>query len=138
MMSDHDLRARLAMVRSIALVGASAQPVRPSHTVMAYLLSVGFRVYPVNPALAGQDLLGSEVYASLADIPHPVDLVDVFRRPAALPAVTAAALALEPRPKLIWFQLGLTHPEAEAAAKAAGLGVIADRCLKIEHQRLFG
>jgi predicted CoA-binding protein len=136
--SDDHLRAILGSVKTIAIVGASANRSRPVYIVMKYLLSKGFHVIPINPGQAGGEILGQTVYARLGDIPEPVDMVDIFRRVDAVPGIVDQALALEPRPKVIWMQLGIRHEEAAAKAEAAGLTVIMDRCPKIEYGRLAG
>jgi uncharacterized protein len=138
--SDALLRRILTTARVFACVGVSPNPVRPSHYVARYLSLKGFRVIPVNPGHAGTRLFGEEVRAGLADIPAgtPVDVIDIFRRPEAVPAIVAAALAMSPRPSVIWMQIGATHAGAAAQAGAAGLTVIQNRCPKIEYQRLFG
>ena len=133
---DAEIRDILDTVKVIALVGASAKEVRPSYFVLKYLLAKGYRVIPVNPGLAGQELLGQRCYRDLAGIPEPIDMVDVFRSSDAVPGLVEEALALEPRPKVIWMQLGVRHDEAAAKAEAAGLTVIMDRCPKIEFGRL--
>jgi predicted CoA-binding protein len=135
---DSLLRAILGSVRTIAIVGASANRARPVFIVMKYLISKGYRVIPVNPSQAGEEILGQRVYARLADIPEPVDMVDIFRRPEAIPGVVDEALALDPLPRVIWMQLGLRDDAAAARAEAAGLTVIMDRCPKIEYGRLCG
>ncbi len=122
-------------VRSIALVGASHKPHRPSHGVMRFLLAQGFDVIPINPGLAGQTLLGQEVVGRLRDLPRPVGLVDIFRRNTAMGAMVNEALALDPRPRVIWMQLGLRDDDAAARARAAGVTVVMDRCTKIEYLR---
>ena len=134
--SDNRLRAILNSVRIIAMVGASPNPARPSHGVMSYLLRHGYRVIPVNPGHAGMMILGQTVHASLADVPEPIDLIDIFRRPEALAGVVDEALALTPLPKTIWMQLGLRDDEAAVRARAAGVSVVMDRCIRIEHARL--
>ena len=121
-----------------ACVGVSPDPVRPSHYVGRYLTLKGYRVIPVNPGQAGKTLWGVEVKARLSDIAEPVDVIDIFRRPEAVPGIVDEALAMRPAPKVIWMQIGVTHPEAAARAEAAGLTVIQNRCPKIEYQRLFG
>jgi len=118
-------------------VGASANQARPAHGVMRYLLGVGYSVFPVNPGLAGGNLLGRTVYARLADIPSAIDLVDIFRRREALAGVVDEALRLNPLPKVIWMQLGLRDDDAAQRALDAGVQVVMDRCVKIEHARLF-
>ena len=136
--NDDSLRSILKRTRTIAMVGVSANPVRPSYFVARYLGLKGFRVIPVNPGLAGQSLFGETVYASLADIPHDEDMVDIFRKPDAVPALVDEALARWPDLQTIWMQIGLTHAEAAAKAEARGVTVVQDRCPKIEYQRLFG
>jgi uncharacterized protein len=125
-------RSILRDVKTVALVGASANPTRPSHGVMKFLISKGYRVLPVNPGLAGQELLGQRVYASLKDIPHPIDMVDVFRNSEAALGVSQEALALSPLPKVIWMQLDVRNDEAARLAEAQGLKVVMNRCPAIE------
>lgn len=134
---DSLIRQILEETKTIAIIGASANADRPVHHVMEFLIDQGFEVYPVNPGLAGKELLGRTVYASLTDIPVPVDMVDIFRASDAVPAIVDEALALASHPKVIWMQLGIEHPQAAAEAEAAGLTVIMNRCPKIEHARLF-
>lgn len=136
--TDETLRAIFKRTRTIAVVGVSANPVRPSYFVARYLGLKGFRVIPVNPGLAGQSLFGETVHASLADIPDEVDMVDIFRKPDAVPALVDEALARWPSLQTIWMQIGVTHAEAAAKAAARGVTVVQDRCPKIEYQRLFG
>jgi hypothetical protein len=136
--SDDLLRDILRRSKVFACIGVSPNPVRPSHYVGRYLALKGYRVIPVNPGQAGNRLWGAEVKASLSDVTEPVDVVDIFRRPEAVPEIVEAALAMDPLPKVIWMQIGVTHPEAAARAEAAGLTVIQNRCPKIEYQRLFG
>ena len=128
----------LKTVRTIALVGASNNPVRPSNLVMRYLLDKGYEVIPVNPGLAGQELLGQKVYAALKDIPKPVDMVDIFRNPEAAAAVTDEALALDPLPRVVWMQLGVRDDAAAARAEALGLKVVMNRCPKMEYGKHSG
>ena len=135
---DDLVRGVLRSVRSIALVGASANTARPSYFVLKYLHERGYRMLPVNPGLAGGSILGLPVYARLADIPEPVDMVDVFRNSEAAAGVTEEALALAPRPKVLWMQLSVRDDAAAAKAEAAGLTVIMNRCPKIEYGRLSG
>lgn len=132
------IRDILRNVKTIALVGASANEVRPSYFVMKYLLDKGYEVIPVNPGLAGQTLLGRTVYASLNDIPVPVDMVDIFRNSEAAGPITDEALALDPKPKVIWMQLSVRNDAAAARAEAAGLKVVMDRCPKMEYGKLSG
>jgi predicted CoA-binding protein len=126
--------------KTIAMVGASAGTNRPSYFAMKYLLGKGYSVIPVNPALAGQEIQGQRVYASLADVPGPVDIVDIFRNSAAALEVTREAIALKDKLgiKVIWMQLGVRNEAAAAAAEAAGLKVVMNRCPKIEYGRLSG
>ena len=134
--SDAKIRGILQRVKTIAMVGASSNWNRPSYFVMKYLQSKGFRVIPVNPGTAGQTLLGETIYAKLTDIPDPVDMVDVFRAADALPGIVDEAIAIGA--KVLWLQLGVVNDDARAMAEKAGLTVIMDRCVKIEHARLFG
>ena len=135
---DALVRGILDDVKTIAMVGASANTIRPSYFVLKYLLAKGYRVIPVNPGLAGQDLLGQRCYADLESIPEPIDMIDIFRGADAVPGIVDAALALDPKPNIIWMQLGVRHDEAAAIAEAAGLTVIMNRCPKIEYGRLSG
>ncbi|WP_311028110.1 CoA-binding protein [Mesorhizobium koreense] len=128
----------LNSVRTIAMVGASANDVRPSFFVLKYLIAKGFTVYPVNPGQAGKEILGQRVYARLSDIPHAIEMVDIFRAPDAVPAIVDEALTLDPLPKVIWMQLGVRNDEAAAKAEAAGLKVVMNRCPKIEYGKLSG
>jgi len=127
-----DILSKLAQIRTIAMVGASANSERPSHHVMALLLQKGFKVIPVNPGLAGQDILGQKVVACLAHINHPVDMVDIFRNSAAVPSIVDEVLALPVLPQLLWMQLGVIHEEAARHAVAAGIDVVMNRCPAIE------
>ena len=134
--SDDLLRRVLGSVKTVALVGASADPARPSHRIMRVLQSRGYKVIPVNPNLAGPTLNGERVYKTLADIEEPVDMVDVFRNSQAAGAVADEAIAIGA--KVVWMQLGVINEAAAALARGAGLEVVMDRCVKIEHARLFG
>jgi len=136
--SDDYIRAILEDVHVIAMVGASPNNIRPSYFAMKYLLEKGYRVIPVNPGHDGKEILGQRVYAKLADIPDAVDMVDVFRSSEAAAGVVDEALALEPRPRVIWMQLGVRNDEAAVKAEAAGLKVVMNRCPKIEYGRLSG
>ncbi|AVQ86780.1 CoA-binding protein [Plesiomonas shigelloides] len=133
-MHEDLIREVLQSTRTIALVGASHKPERPSYRVMAYLLEQGYHVIPVNPGLAGQQLLGQEVKRTLADIDEPVDMVDVFRSADAAYEIAGEAIAIGA--KSLWLQLGVINEEAAALAQAAGLKVVMDHCPKIEIPRL--
>jgi len=133
---DAKLRSILERVKTIAMVGASPNWNRPSYFVMKYLQGKSYRVIPVNPAIAGQKLLGERVYASLRDIPDQIDMVDMFRAPDEAPAVVADAIAIGA--KVLWMQLGVRNDEAARTAEAAGLEVVMNRCPKIEFGRLGG
>jgi hypothetical protein len=135
---DDHLRKILERTKTVAVVGVSANSVRPSFYVARYLGLKGYRVIPVNPGLAGQTLLGETVYADVADIPDNVDMVDIFRRSDAVPAIVDAALARWPALQTVWMQIGVMHADAAAKAQARGVDVIQNRCPKIEYQRLFG
>lgn len=138
--SDDYIADILGEAHSFALVGASANTVRPSYFVMKYLLGKGYRVVPINPGIAGQQILGQTVYASLADVPEPVDVVDIFRNSEAALEITREAISLKDKlqPKVIWMQLSVRNDEAAAEAEAAGLKVVMNRCPKIEYGRLSG
>jgi uncharacterized protein len=132
------IREILKSVKTIALVGASANTVRPSYFVMKYLIDKGYTVVPVNPGLAGQELLGQKVYASLAEIPVTIDMVDIFRNSDAAMAITEEALALPEKPKVIWLQLSVRNDEAAAKAEQSGVKVVMNRCPKMEYGKLSG
>jgi uncharacterized protein len=136
--SDALISSILATVRTIAMVGTSDRPHRPSYMVAKYLSSRGFTVIPVNPKLAGSDILAQKVYARLADVPQAIDMVDIFRDWTAAPEIVDEALALTQRPRVIWMQLGVVNEAAADRARAAGLTVIMNRCPKIEFGRLSG
>ncbi len=137
---DALLKSILKNTRVIAMVGASPKWVRPSNFAMKYLQGKGYRVIPVNPGQAGKEILGETVYASLADIPGNIDMVDIFRSSEAAGVVTdeAIALAEEKNISVIWMQLGVINDDAAKKAEKAGLTVIMDHCPKIEYARLFG
>jgi predicted CoA-binding protein len=130
------LRDILLSVKTIAMVGASDKETRPSFGVFGFLLAQGYHVIGVNPSLAGTSVHGTAFFKTLADIPEPVDMVDIFRNSAAAGAVVDEALALDPKPKVIWMQLGVHNEEAAARAQALGIKVVMNRCPKIEYQRL--
>ncbi len=125
-------------VKTVAIVGASANEVRPSFFVTKYLVDKGYTVFPVNPGQAGREIAGRMTYARLADIPEPIDMVDIFRASDAVPAIVEEALALTPLPKVIWMQLTVRHDGAAAKAEAQGIKVVMNRCPKIEYGRLSG
>ena len=129
---DDELRAMLREIRTIAVVGLSSRPERHSFNVADYLQQVGYRIIPVNPNEV--EVLGERAYESLLEVPHPVDLVDVFRRAEFTPEV--ARQAVQVGAKILWLQLGIVNEEARRIAEEAGLSVIMDACLMIEHDRL--
>ncbi len=135
-MTDDDIRRVLTETRTIALVGWSPKPDRPSHRVAAFLKARGYRVIPVNPGQAGQSALGEVVRASLAEIAEPVDMVDIFRRSEEAGGVVDEALAVLSGVKTIWMQLGVVDEAAATRARAAGVAVVMDRCPAIEIPRL--
>ncbi len=140
MVDDAELKRYLATARTIAVVGASPKPHRDSHRVMRYLQAQDYTVRPINPAAAGTTILGETVLGSLADLAEPVEIVDIFRRSDAVGPVVDAVDAAQPtlgRP-LIWMQLGVDNAQAAARARQAGLKVVANRCIKIDHARLLG
>ena len=137
---DAHMRRILREVRTIAMVGASPNWVRPSNFAMKYLQGKGYKVIPLNPGQAGKEILGEPCYASVAEIPGTVDMIDIFRNSEAAGAIVDDVLpiASEKRIKVIWMQIGIRNDNAAARAEAAGLTVIMDRCPKIEYGRLFG
>ena len=139
-MQDTEIRKILTETRTIAVVGFSADPGRPSHYVAEFLQAAGYRVIPVNPGLAGQVILGETVYPDLASIPKniAVDMVDIFRQSSAVPAIVDEALAHLPALRTIWMQIGVQHDAAAETAIAAGKRVVMNRCPKIEYRRLMG
>lgn len=132
------IAAILNEVKSVAVVGASANSVRPSYFVMKYMIDKGYSVYPVNPGHAGKEILGRMTYARLSDIPDPIDMVDIFRASDAVPAIMDEILAMVPLPKVVWAQLTVRNDEAAQRAEDAGLKVVMNRCPKIEYARLAG
>ncbi len=139
---DHDnypdsyIRRILREVKTIAMVGASANWNRPSYFAMKYLQAKGYRVIPVNPREAGSEILGETVHAALTEVPDKVDMVDCFRAAEAIPAIAEEAIGIGA--KVLWMQQGIRHDKAAARAEAAGLEVVMDRCPKIEYGRLSG
>jgi hypothetical protein len=135
---DAYIREILKSVKTVALVGASHKPERPSWIVLKYLKDRGYEVFPINPGLAGQEILGRKVYGRLSDVPAPIDMVEIFRNSKAAGPITDEALALTPPPKVVWMQLSVRNDEAAAKAEAAGAKVVMNRCPKIEYGRLSG
>ncbi len=135
---DDYIRGILRRVKRIALVGASDNPARPSYIVFKYLLERGYDVIPVNPGLVGRGLLGRPAYASLKDVPGPIDMVEIFRNSEAAGPITDEALALDPLPKVVWMQLSVRNDAAAARAEARGVEVVMNRCPKIEYGRMSG
>jgi uncharacterized protein len=135
---DDYIRGILRGVKTIAMVGVSANPARPSYIAFKYLLGRGYRMLGVNPGLAGTNLLGAPVFASLAAIAEPIDMVDIFRNSQVAGAIVDEALALTPKPNVIWMQLSVRNDEAAARAEAQGVKVVMNRCPKIEYGRLSG
>lgn len=136
--TDPFLKNILTRTKRVAIVGVSSNPVRASYFVARYLGLRGYDVVPVNPGLAGQSLLGATVVGSLSEIEGPVDMVDIFRRSEAVPAIVDEALALFPDLGTIWMQIGVEHAQAAELAQARGVDVVQNCCPKIEYQRLFG
>jgi len=132
--SSDEIRNLLTRARTIAVVGLSPDPERDSHRVAAYLRERGYRVIPVNPTVA--EVLGEKAYPDLASVPVPIDIVDVFRKPLAIPGVVDEAIAV--KAKAVWMQLGLAHNAAAEKARAAGLEVVMNKCIMAQHRGLIG
>ena len=143
-MNDHDaysdahIRDILSSVKSIAMIGASSNTVRPSYFALTYLLAKGYTVHPINVGHAGKRIAGSITYASLAELPGPVDMIDIFRRAEALPGIVSEIMRMPQLPKVVWFQLGIRDDAIAKALEMAGITVIQNRCPKIEYGRLCG
>ena len=137
---DTLIKSILRSVKTIAMVGASGNAIRPSYFAMMYLLNKGYKIIPVNPSMAGKEILGQKVYASLKDVPAPVDMVDIFRESKFAPKIAREAVAEKDRLglKILWMQLGVISAEAEKTGRDAGLTVVMNRCPKIEHGRFSG
>jgi len=133
---DNYIRGILNTVKTIAMVGFSPKDNRPSYFVFKYLLERGYRVIPINPGHAGKDVLGQKVYAKLADVPEPIDMVEIFRASEYALPIVQDALTLKPKPQVIWMQLTIRNDEAAKLAEDAGLKVVMNRCPKIEYGRL--
>jgi len=134
--SDSSIRGILNTVKTIAMVGASEKENRPSYFAFKYLLERGYTMIPVNPLRAGEQILGRRIYARLSDVPEPIDMVDIFRSSRHALPIVQEALALSPRPQVIWMQLTVRNDEAAALAEAGGMKVVMNRCPKIEYGRL--
>jgi predicted CoA-binding protein len=137
---DSLIKQILRSVKTIAMVGASGNDIRPSYFAMMYLLNKGYKVIPVNPSMVGKEILGQKVYGSLKDVPAPVDMVDIFRETKYAPDIARETVAEKDRlgVKVLWMQLSVISPEAEKIAADAGLTVVMNRCPKIEHGRFSG
>jgi len=137
---DTLIKSILREIKTIAMVGASGNDIRPSYFAMMYLLNKGYKIIPVNPGMVGKEILGQKVYASLKDVPAPVDMVDIFREAKFAPDIAREAVAEKDRLglKVLWMQLGVISEKAERIAKDAGLTVVMNRCPKIEHGRFSG
>jgi uncharacterized protein len=137
---DALIKSILRSVKTIAMVGASGNDIRPSYFAMMYLLNKGYKVIPVNPGMVGKEILGQKVYGSLKDVPAPVDMVDIFREAKYAPDIARETVAEKDRlgVKVLWMQLSVISPEAEKIAEGAGLTVVMNRCPKIEHGRFSG
>jgi len=133
-MNEADIRSILEEGKIVAVVGLSPRPERDSHRVAKYLQGQGYRIIPVNPN--AEEVLGERSYPNLASVPEPIDIVDVFRRSEAVPGIVEEAIKVGAR--TVWMQQGVIHEEAAARAREAGLQVVMDRCIMIEHRRYFG
>jgi uncharacterized protein len=133
---DSYIRGILNTVKTIAMVGISPKDNRPSYFAFKYLLERGYHMIPVNPGQAGKEILGQKVYAKLADIPEPVDMVDIFRASQHVMPIVDEALTLKPKPQVIWMQLTVRNEDAARRAEKGGMKVVMDRCPKIEYGRL--
>src|SRR5436190_2079323 len=133
---DGYIRGILNTVKTIAMVGASAKDNRPSYFAFKYLAERGFDMIPINPGLAGKELLGKTIYSRLSEVPVPIDMVDIFRAAQYAVPIVQEALTLNPKPRVIWMQLSVRNDEAAALAEANGMKVVMDRCPKIEYGRL--
>jgi predicted CoA-binding protein len=134
--NDDRIREILSSSPTIAVLGVHREPERAAFYVPEYLHDEGYRIIGVNPELVGQTLFGEAVRATLAEIKEPIDLVDVFRRPDAIPEHVEDILAMKPRPRVVWLQLGIKHDEAAKVLESAGITVVQNRCTLADHQRL--
>jgi predicted CoA-binding protein len=133
---DSYIRGILNTVKTIAMVGASAKDNRPSYFAFKYLMERGYNMIPINPGLGGKELLGRKIYARLAEVPEPIDMVDIFRASKYAVPIVQETLTLTPKPSVIWMQLSVRNDEAAALAEANGMKVVMNRCPKIEYGRL--
>ncbi len=131
-----DLKALFAGSKTIAIVGMSTRPERPSHGVASYMQHAGYRIVPVNPNYVGQEILGETCVAALADVTAPIDIVDCFRRSEDMAEVAQAAVLMRPLPKVLWMQLGVENEEAAKIARDAGVDVVQNQCVEIEFMAL--
>ena len=136
--TDAEIRNILMSIKSMAIVGASANKVRPSYFVATYMVAKGYDVFPINPGSAGTEIADSMTFASLADLPGPVDMIDYFRKPEFLPQFAAEVMRMPELPKVVWMQLGIRDDAVAQALEMAGITVIQNRCPKIEYARLCG
>jgi hypothetical protein len=136
MLTTSELKALLATTKTIAVVGLSADTSRPSFEVAEVMQRAGYRIIPVNPRYAGQNILGEPCVAALADVKERIDIVDCFRRSEEMVEVAKAAAAVAPLPRVLWMQIGVMNAEAAAIARDAGMTVVQDRCLKLDYQAL--
>ncbi|MEP3049376.1 MAG: CoA-binding protein [Roseibium sp.] len=136
--SDAFIKGILDNVKTVAMIGASANSVRPSYFVLKYLLSKGYDVWPINPGQAGKEILGQKVYSSLEELPATPDMIDIFRNSEAAGQMIDQVIASGNLPKVIWLQLSVRHDEAAKHAEKAGIKVVMNRCPKIEYGRLSG
>lgn len=136
--SDEYLRSILQSVKSIAIIGASANQVRPSFFVAKYMVAKGYDIFPINPGSAGKEIAGAMTFASLADLPQPVDMVDIFRNVSALPGIVEEIMSMPQLPKVVWMQLTIRDDAIAAQLEAEGIKVVQNRCPKIEYARLCG
>jgi len=134
--NDGYIRGILNTVKTIAMVGASAKDNRPSYFAFKYLGERGYNMIPINPGLAGKELLGRKIYGKLSDVPEPIDMVDIFRASNYALPIVQEALTLDPKPRVIWMQLTVRNDEAAALAEQNGMKVVMNRCPKIEYGRL--
>ena len=134
---DSLIKSILRSVKTIAMVGASGNDIRPSYFAMLYLLNKGYKIIPINPGMAGKQILGQAVYASLQDVPAPVDMVDIFRAANQFDSVVDEVLAMKPMPRVLWGQFSVRDDAAAARAEAAGIQVVMDRCPVTEYPVLM-